>query len=208
MVSRFDKIIFFGLGALFIALNAWLMNDVRQPIAAALPIVAYLVFASIWHTDKVLLFMFFCAPLSMNLEDLGDFGVGFYLPTEPILFGLTVLFVLDQLRRPSLDRRVLLHPISIAIYAYLIWLLVTSITSEMPSVSFKFLASRIWFIVPIYFYGTKVFRDVNKSIRALWLYLVPLTTVIIYTLIRHAATGFAEDPAHYVMTPFFKDHTS
>jgi len=38
--------------------------------------------------------------------------------------------------------------------------------------------------------------------------MVPLTGVVIYTLIRHGVRGFEEDPGHWVMTPFYKDHTS
>ena len=37
------------------------------------------------------------------------------------------------------------HPVSIALYVYLGWMLLTCITSEIPMVSFKFWLSKIWF---------------------------------------------------------------
>lgn len=203
-----NKIWVYVLGIAFILINSFVVFQYDLLLMAALPAVILLLLATFYHTDKVLLFTFFCAPLSLNLEDMGAFGVGMYLPTEPILFGLTILFVLDQLRRPSIGKGILWHPISISIYMYLIWLLFTSITSARPDVSFKFLLSRVWFFVPVLFYGAKVFADPDKRKQSLWLYLIPLTGVVLYTLVRHAGHGFAEDPGHWVMSPFYKDHTS
>ena len=40
------------------------------------------------------------------------------------------------------------------------------------------------------------------------LYLIPLTIVVIYTSLRHAGYGFDKESAHYMMSPFFNDHTS
>ena len=45
--------------------------------------------------------------------------------------------------------RILNHPVTYAILFYLFWILVTSVTSSMPLVSFKFLLARIWFIAVI-----------------------------------------------------------
>ena len=40
------------------------------------------------------------------------------------------------------------------------------------------------------------------------LYLLPLLAVIVYTVVRHAGYGFEKQAGHWVMDPFFKDHTS
>jgi O-antigen ligase len=40
------------------------------------------------------------------------------------------------------------------------------------------------------------------------LYLVAFTGIICYTVIHHGMYGFEEQPAHWVMSPFFNDHTS
>ena len=192
----------------FIAANAWFLLNYENWMLVAAPLVLGILLAAVYATDKLLLSVFLLAPLSLNLEDLGDYGIGFYLPTEPILLLLTALFVFDQLRRPSMAKGLGRHPISVSIYIYLIWILITSITSTEPDVSFKFLISRVWFFVPIYFYGVRVFKERANRRFALWAYLIALTGVVIYTLIRHAAHNFDEDPGHWVMTPFYKDHTS
>lgn len=44
--------------------------------------------------------------------------------------------------------------------------------------------------------------------RMIMLMIFPLCIVIVYTLIRHAEFGFEKHAGHWVMKPFFKDHTS
>ena len=90
----------------------------------------------------------------------------------------------------------------------LIWILITTITSELPLVSAKYLLSRIWFVIPSYFVCAKLFKDPNKINKFVWLYIAGLTIVIIYTTINHAINGFSGNSAHWVMTPFYNDHTA
>jgi len=75
-------------------------------------------------------------------------------------------------------------------------------------VSFKHLLSRIWFVIPFYFVAVPMFRNKKNIHRFLWLYIIALSGVIIYTLIRHAAHGFDEESGHWVMSPFYNDHTA
>ena len=78
----------------------------------------------------------------------------------------------------------------------------------MPVVSFKFLLARLWFVVCFYFLATQLFKHIKNYKVFFWAYLIPLSFVIIYAVIRLAGYNFAEKPAHWVMEPFYKDHTS
>ena len=175
-----------------------------------LPIALLVAFAGFFALDKLFLFVVFCTPLSLNLEELNIGGVGIYLPTEPILFGIMLLFLYKQffgtIKR---DSRIVNHPITLAILFNLSWIFITCLTSEDPLISFKFLLSRMWFIVPIYFFGIWFFRKGVKNMYAfLWMYIIPLTLVLLVTLVKHASYGFSEEIGHWIMSPFFKDHTS
>lgn len=151
----------------------------------------------------------FCTPLSINIEEFVDGGVGLFLPTEPILFGMLMLIIFNQLQKNRFERAIIFHPISIIIIIQLLWIIFTSITSELPLVSFKFLLTKLWFFIPIYFYGILFFRADDKNIsKFIWLFVSALAIVVIYTLIVHASYGFDEKTSHWVMFPFFKDHTS
>jgi putative inorganic carbon (hco3(-)) transporter len=86
--------------------------------------------------------------------------------------------------------------------------LFTSITSEIPMVSVKYLVMQLWFIIPAYFFGLVVFRQ-EKNIRTfLIMFLVALCITVIYTTYQHAQLGFGGRAAHWVMWPFYNDHTA
>lgn len=148
------------------------------------------------------------APVSVNLESLEMGGLGLFLPTEPLLIGVLLLFFMKLLTDSSIDKRIFTHPVSWAIYAYFIWIFFTSFTSAQPLVSFKYLISRAWFVVSFYFIAAHLFKNYKNLDRYFWLYMFPLFFVMLYTMTRHAMEGFEHDPAHWVMTPFFNDHTS
>ncbi len=172
-----------------------------------LPILVAVIGVALFKLDWLLLAIVFFTPLSQNLEKL-EFGLGVYLPTEPLMFGAMLVFFAKVLYDWKYDMRILKHPISIAVILNLVWILICVFPSELPLVSFKFFVSRLWFVVPFFFMAVLMFKD-NKNIdRFLWLYIIPLSGVIIYTVINHAIRGFEEKPAHWVMQPFYKDHTS
>jgi O-antigen ligase len=157
--------------------------------------------------DKLIWFIVFATPLSLNLEELEFGGIGMFLPTEPLLFGVMVIFFMKLLYDRYFDIKVLKHPVTIAIIAYMGWMLITTITSTMPTVSLKFLLAKMWFVVTFYFMATQLFYN-QKNIRLFfWLFLLPLCGIALYTFIHHSMYDFAERPAHWVMQPFFKDHT-
>lgn len=172
------------------------------------PAALTVLWAAFFKLDYLLLFIAFCTPFSINLEDLEIGGVSMYLPTEPLLFGVLLLFIFKLLSGKSIDTAIFRHPISYILYAYLAWMVITSITSELPIVSLKYLTTRLWFIVSFYFIAAHVFRNRIMMRSYLLLYLFSLTWVIVYTVTRHAQFGFDKDSAHWVMEPLFKDHTS
>lgn len=121
-----------------------------------------------------------------------------------------VIFLIKQvLDNSKRDQKVINHPISIAIYFHFAWMFLTSLTSELPIVSFKYFLSQLWFVIPCYFFGIWFFKTDKKNImRFIWAYLLPLTFVLLFTIIKHAGHGFSEETGHWIMSPFFKDHTS
>ena len=206
MTQRQTLIAFYAIGAIFIALNAlFIAND--WLLFAGLPVAIAVLLLSFVALDKLFLVITFLTPLSINLIDRG-FGFGLNLPTEPLIFGCMLLFFYKLFDKGQYDKRVLSHPITWAIFFNLGWMLVTTVSSSMPLVSFKFLLARIWFVTVFYFFAAKVFADYKNIKRFLWLYIFAMMITVGYTIARHAAWGFEEKPAHWVMTPFYNDHTA
>jgi len=205
--SRISKGLIYLLSGCFIALMC-VGIYLEQFLVMLIPAALLVVWAAIYHLDHLILFVTLCTPLSINLEELEIAQVGMYLPTEPLLFGILILFLFKLLSGKSIDKRIFFHPISYILYAYLAWMTLTCVTSEFPLVSIKYLATRLWFIASFYFLATHMFQDLRKMRSFLLLYLFTLCIVIIYTISRHAQYGFDKDSAHWVMEPLFKDHTS
>lgn len=201
---------FYAVSVMFILLNMWFVVKRESLVASLLPFALILVLLALFSGDRVLKLAVFFTPLSLQLSDFMP-GLAFdmYLPTEPLLFGIMVLFVIRVASERNFDGYILRHPVSWAIWLYLFWILTTSVTSTMPLVSFKFLLVRLWFIVSFYLLGIKLFEDQRNIRKFIWIYVWALLIVIGYTIYRHAGFGLLNRrAAHWVMTPFFNDHTS
>ncbi|UTW63340.1 O-antigen ligase family protein [bacterium SCSIO 12741] len=173
----------------------------------ALPVFVGIVGVALFKMDWLLLAIVFFVPLSQNLEKL-EFGLGVYLPTEPLMFGAMIVYGVKLFFDGDYDRRILSYPLTLAVLANLLWIFLTIFPSQLPLVSLKFLISRLWFVVPFFFMAVLLFKNTKNIDRLFWLYIIPMAAVIIYTVYNHAIRGFEEKPAHWVMQPFFKDHTS
>lgn len=194
----------------FILMNLWFMVT-RETIALnAMPFLLLIALLVIFSFDKLIYTVVFFAPLSVELSTLmPGFGFDMFLPTEPILAGILILFFLKIVHERGFDREILLHPVSLAIYLNLFWIFITSLTSSMPMVSFKFLLARIWFLTAFYFLMAKIFTEGKKPEQYVWIYLAAFLVVIGYSIFRHTGYGLLnKKAAHFVMTPFYNDHTS
>jgi len=166
------------------------------------------VWLTLYRLDWAMWFIVAATPLSVNLTDLTG-GSSLSLPTEPMLVLITGLVMIKMFFFGEFDKRLIQHPISIAIYIYLVWMLFTVITSQLPFVSIKQWITRIWFIVPYFFFlGHLFLRSPKNAIRFLWIFLVPLIIACCYTIVIHSQYGFTKKTATWVMFPLFKEHTS
>ena len=181
--------LFIMANSAFIALEQYWFTAV--PFALVVLLLAFIA------TDKLMWVIIFATPLSINLEELDFGGVGMFLPTEPLLFGVMLIFFLKLLYDRKFDKSVLYHPLSIGIIINLSWLTITTLTSTMPVVSIKFLLARLWFVVSLFYIASQLFKNVKNIRTFFWLYLIPLTLVAIYTFVHHSMYSFEERPAHW-----------
>lgn len=198
--------IVFFLSLLFIALAVFGIVKEHEELLA-IPLGLGVIWLSLKRLDILLFLIVLCTPLSLNLEDLELGGIGFYFPTEPLLFGVLLIFLVKLFSGKAINPEIYKHPISIFIYVYLGWILITSLNSEMPLVSFKFLLAKLWFIGPMYFLMVHLFQKRANMEKFIFLFLISMLVVIMYTVFQHSTFGFDKESGHVVMKPFFKDHT-
>lgn len=206
MTERQKIFIAYIVSGLFLAFSAFLISIERFWFIAVIPAVLLLIWLFVYKLDVVLLMITFFTPLAVKLSDM-EMGISVSLPTEPLMLAVLILFFLKALFESGYDSRILKHPVTLAILFNLIWMFFTSVTSEIPVVSFKYLLSRLWFVVPFYFLAILLFKKINYIKYFLWLYILPLLYVVAYSTVVLASHGFAQDVSHWAMTPFYNDHT-
>lgn len=194
-----------ALSVLYCVLSAYLIW-VDQSYLLLAPIGFLGIYFALYYTEYTFISLAFLTPLSVNIEEYTD-SFGLYLPTEPILFGLMLYLLFQQTRQQIIPAYVWKHPIVKAVGFYLFWIVITTITSTDPLVSAKFLLAKLWFLIPLLLFGPIVFYKRKNVMRFLWLLIAAMSISIIYTLTVHASYGFGEQEGHWVMWPFFKDHT-
>lgn len=165
----------------------------------------YLIF---FHSDWVMYLVAFTTPLSVIISSK-NIHLGLSLPSEALMIALTMVFFARILYDWHLNRALLKHPISIALYIYLGWMLVTCLTSVRPVISLKFFLSKLWFITACYWFFIQMAEDDLKNVvRYFNCYAVGLVIIVAITTYKHALSGFDKHFAHWVMTPFYNDHTA
>ncbi len=177
-----------------------------QQFLFAIPLALGALYFALFQTEEAFLALAFLTPLSFNIEEYVD-GFGLYIPTEPLLFGLMLYLCALQIKVPFLNNKIFSHPIILSWFAILIWMFITAITSSNPIISFKFILSKLWFIIPMLLFGTYFFNESKNRIVFLWLFVIGTVLSILYTIGQHASFNFGEKESHWVMWPFFKDHT-
>ncbi|MEI7980137.1 MAG: O-antigen ligase family protein [Bacteroidota bacterium] len=194
------------LSAIFVGLNCLLIYH-EVYLLLLLPVLMIIIYLYFFHLDKILLLITLATPLAINITQR-ELRIGVSIPTEPLMFGVLIMFILKLILNNDFDKRIWKHPITIIILLQLTWILITSITSVRPLVSFKFLLARLWFVVPFYFMGIHFFKQNINIRRFMWFYAVPLLLVILFTTYNHYLWGFEQQAGHFVMEPFYNDHTA
>ncbi len=205
-MQTFKSNLFVIIGSSLFILSSLLAFYLENWFYFLTPLALLIIYISIYHTKYIYLFILFATPLSINIEEfVSNFGL--YIPTEPLLFGLLLLVIIYQLRTNFIPTFVFKNEIVWAIGIYLSWIFISSCMSIHPLISFKFLLVKLWYVVPLIGFGAHIFQNKRYIRSFLWLYSVSMCIVIVYTVIKHAGYGFAEKQSHWVMDPFFRDHT-
>ena len=200
------NLFFFFTALIFIGASIFFSFNGLSLLLIFIPIGILVLYTSLYHTKHLFLSLALLTPLSINIEEYTE-GFGLFLPTEPILFGLMILYFFYQINSSISNKEIWKHPIIIAAIIYFSFVLISSFTSSAPLVSFKFLLSKLWFFIPMVLLGSFFFSKKENIRYFLYLFVLGCFVAIVYTLCVHASYSFGEKEGHWVMWPFFKDHT-
>ncbi|MEY5042495.1 MAG: hypothetical protein RLZZ414_2059 [Bacteroidota bacterium] len=208
MLEQSKKIWFFVISGIFILINAVFILS-ENFVFTLTPLVIAFAYLALFRLDILYKIIIFFVPISVTLNELEiETKVDMSLPTEPLLFGILIIFMLRLLYDGGFDKKILKHPVSILVLMNILWIFVTMLMSTSPLISLKYLLVQLWFLATFYFVSSQIFKQKNNLNQFFWLYTAGFSLVIAYTIIMHIPHNFSQKSANWVMSPFFDDHTS
>ena len=174
---------------------------------AGLPIIVLVFYLAIVDYRPLFWLLLFCLPLSTEVT-LGG-GLGTDLPTGPLMIGLTLVYCFYALRHfRSFSGSFIQHPITLLLLLHLAWSLTSTVFSDLPLVSIKFMLAKTWYVVTFYFLAASLLRRPNQFRRFFWIIFIPLALTVVVALVRHASFGFSFKDVHRILYPFQRNHVN
>jgi O-antigen ligase len=136
-------------------------------------------------------------------------GLGTDIPSEPLMILLSGICIAVLLKRNfSLNYQFVTHPVFILLVMHVFWIFITSINSQNTLISFKYLAAKIWYILPFFILPMIFIKQAQQIERAYRILYKFLFVAICIVLIRHAFEGFSFAASYEVVRPFFRNHVN
>ena len=144
--------------------------------------------------------------ISTELELPG--GIGLDFPAEPLMLFITAAYFLVILVKPKSAVIPLRNPITMLIIIHVLWIGLTSITSENPIVSVKFFLAKIWYVVPFYFAFFLFIRNRKQMNLLLNVLMGFVGFAALYVIIKHFTLGLTFDTIEAAVQPVFRNHVN
>ncbi len=202
--------IFTGFLFLLAAIGVFTENTALYGGATFLiPLAALSLLLFIKDPKAYIAILLFTIPLSFKFEKFGNTSIGLSLPLEPLLlliFGIVTFNFLNN--KLFVSKKIIFHPITLVIFSGLLFSFCSSLTSELPLISFKFILSRLIYVVLFFILAGHYFlENPANAIKAMILYICGFALVMLYTLYKHSHYGLSKDASPEISAPFYSEHT-
>lgn len=221
MKSFFAKnkglIIALAVTLLFVAGNTFaLSKDYYYLLLLPLAGLCLLLFVLRFETGLMLTAML--TPLAVNMTLMP--GMQLSMPVEPMMMLFSAIFffrvlVARRYANKGADNEAAAfgggltrHPVTILLLISLVWMVVTSCTSELPWISFKYTLARVWFVTPFFFAAALIFKKKERIPQFFWAYGIGLIIVVLIATLKTIGNFSDLQTLHRVMKPFYNDHTA
>lgn len=196
----------FLLFAIFVLSLIWLGIAVEMYWLGLLPFGLFGLYIALTNYQLLFYGLLLTIPLSVEMY-FGSLGTD--LPTEPLMIGLSGIFLIDFLRNgASYDRRYFTHPLALLAYLHLGWIFFTTIFSQEIIASVKFFLAKTWYLGAFFFIAERFLRTPKDIDRAFSLIFWPLLFVAFQSVVRHAMIGFDFVDQFKTIKPFMRNHVS
>lgn len=156
--------------------------------------------------EETFLFIAFCTPFAVNVSVFQ--GMELSLPTEPLLIIVSAIVLFRILLVQEYDKALLRHPVTVLLLLSLTWMFITALLSHNTTTSLKYLAARLWFVIPCFFAATFFFQNPRRIKQFYTAYAIALGVIVIISTIKTLGNIHDLQVLHRVMRPFYNDHTA
>jgi O-antigen ligase len=197
------SLLFIGILVTSILTEEYKLLTIPFVLLLAIPVIGY----SFRSAYLIFWLLLFTIPLSTEMNFTPSLGTDF--PDELLMLILTGIFLLAIIVQPKLiDEKIFNHVLILALQAHLIWILVSTGLSQKPGLSVKFLLAKTWYVIPFVLLPQLFLRN-KRSFFILGLcLLIPMSFVMLQSMVRHFFSGFSFESINSTLSPFFRNHVN
>ena len=172
-----------------------------------LPFAALLFYAGWQHPYFVFYLLLFSLPFSFEYNFTPSLGTD--IPDEGLMLLTTLLFGAYWLYKPALiNKNVLQHPLTFLLLLHVGWIIITTVGSEQPFLSFKFLLAKSWYVGAFVMAPFMLFKNKRTLAVSAIILSVSMLVVTVIALIRHYSDTFSFSGINEAVAPFFRNHVN
>ncbi len=197
----------FWVFGLLTMLSVWVWIFTDEEIILAVPFGILLVYQTLIDYKNIYFLLFATIPIST--EVFLSNGLSTDLPSEPLIIGLTLVYLLQLMSRPDkIDANFWKHPLTIILLMHFLWTVFTSVLSSNQTVSIKFSLAKLWYILTFFFLTGHILRNERNAWNIWWWIIIPLTLATVKVITHHALLDFGFKEINRATDPFFRNHVS
>jgi hypothetical protein len=198
-----EKLFWFFAALSLLSIFTALVTDVLYLVAVPFAVIFFYLVIVDFRLIYYLLMLF--VPLSIEVQ-LGSLGTD--LPTEPLVVGLMLVFIIQVIAKKNDNFEFYRHPIIWLLALYYFWMLFSTAFSANFMVSFKQFLAKTWFIT-VFVFMTGQLNRTEKQVKTLfWVILMPNLFGIAWVLYHFKAYFFSFEYVNEAMTPFYRNHVN
>lgn len=197
--------LYLGFSLVFVlSLAVSVVSDSIYPLL--IPVGGLCLYAGLKNPFLVYLALVFSIPFSTEFNFSASLGTD--LPDEPLMWILCLVFMFLFPIFSGWYKKVLSHPLIILLAGWLMWMIVTSLFSSAGLLSFKFIASKTWYITVFVLLPLVFFRSHKKIFITAGTLLVSMVIVTGIIVWKHAQYDFSFASVNQSVIPFFRNHVN
>jgi O-antigen ligase len=190
-------ILFFGCFLAYWVIDEWVL--------LALPFGVLVLLWCLGDFRRLYLLMWATIPLTIEVDLPGGLSTDF--PAETLMW-LSCLFLPAYLflYGKKADFRFTLHPIFVILLLHFFWIILATILSDVPLISFKYTLAKTWYLVCFILLPLLLFRNLGDIKQWSLFFVIPLILTVVIIMIRHSQYGFSFEKINNAVIPIYRNH--